>query len=283
MSIILDGKTFAKKIRQDLKIKADELKAQGILPKLAVIMVGNDNASKVYVKNKSLACQEVGIDYEEYLLDEGTSQEELLNLIKNLNSKEDIHGILLQSPIPKNLNIDEAFRAIDPKKDIDGFNPYNVGLLQLGDECFSPCTPAGIIELLKEYNIEIAGKHAVVIGRSDIVGKPMANLLLNNNATVTICHSKTQNLAEITKQADILIAAVGRLKFVTKDMVKENAVVVDVGMNRDENGNLFGDVDFENIKDKVSYITPVPGGVGPMTIAILMKNVIKAAQKLIDK
>ena len=283
MSIILDGKTFAKKIRQDLKSKADELKAQGILPKLAVIMVGNDNASKVYVKNKSLACQEVGIDYEEYLLDENISQKELLNLIKNLNSKKDIHGILLQSPIPKNLNIDEAFRAIDPEKDIDGFNPYNVGLLQLGDECFSPCTPAGIIELLKEYNIEIAGKHAVVIGRSDIVGKPMANLLLNNNATVTICHSKTKKLAEITKQADILIAAIGKLKFVTEDMVKENAVVIDVGMNRDENGNLFGDVDFENIKDKVSYITPVPGGVGPMTIAILMKNVIKAAQKTIDK
>ena len=246
-------------------------------------MVGNDNASKVYVKNKSLACQEVGIDYEEYLLDENISQKELLNLIKNLNSKKDIHGILLQSPIPKNLNIDEAFRAIDPEKDIDGFNPYNVGLLQLGDECFSPCTPAGIIELLKEYNIEIAGKHAVVIGRSDIVGKPMANLLLNNNATVTICHSKTKKLAEITKQADILIAAIGKLKFVTEDMVKENAVVIDVGMNRDENGNLFGDVDFENIKDKVSYITPVPGGVGPMTIAILMKNVIKAAQKTIDK
>lgn len=279
MSIILDGKTVAKKIRQDLKLKADELKLQGIFPKLAVIMVGNDNASKVYVKNKSLACQEVGIDYEEYLLNESTSQEELLNLIEKLNSKKDVHGILLQSPIPKNLNIDEAFRAIDPKKDIDGFNPYNVGLLQLGDECFSPCTPAGIIELLKEYNIEIAGKHAVVIGRSDIVGKPMANLLLNNNATVTICHSKTQNLAEITKQADILIAAVGKLKFVTEDMVKANAVIVDVGMNRDENGNLFGDVDFENIKDKVSYITPVPGGVGPMTIAILMKNVIKAAYK----
>lgn len=283
MSIILDGKAFAKKIRQDLKLQADSLKEKGIIPKLAVIMVGEDNASKVYVKNKSLACKEVGIDYEEYLLDENTTQKELLDLINDLNSKDDVHGILLQSPIPKNLNIDEAFRAICPEKDVDGFNPFNVGLLQLGDECFSPCTPSGIIELLKEYNIEISGKHAVVIGRSDIVGKPMANMLLNNNATVTICHSKTKNLPQITRQADILIAAVGRLKFVTEDMVKENAVVVDVGMNRDENGNLFGDVDFENIKDKVSYITPVPGGVGPMTIAILMKNVIKASQKTIDK
>ena len=275
----MNGKELAKDIRGNLKIEVAELKKQGIIPKLAVIMVGDDKASQVYVRNKSKACDEIGIEYEEYLKDASTTQDELLNLIDELNAREDISGILLQSPIPKHLDIREAFNRIDYKKDVDGFNPVNVGKLMIGEDTFISCTPYGIIKMLEAYNIEIEGKHAVVIGRSNIVGKPLAQCLLQKNATVTICHSKTKNIAEITKTADILISAVGKTNIVTADMVKDGAVVIDVGMNRNEAGKLVGDVDFENVKQKVSYITPVPGGVGPMTIAMLMNNVIKATEE----
>lgn len=279
MAVIIDGKALSAEIRGNLKNDVVALNEKGIFPKLAVVMVGNDSSSKIYVKNKSKACQEVGIDYEEYLLDENISQEELISLIKKLNNDDKINGILLQSPIPRHLNIDEAFNTIAPEKDVDGFHPINVGKLQIGEPCFVPCTPFGVVKMLEKYNIEIEGKNAVIVGRSDIVGKPMANLLLNKNATVTICHSRTKNLKEITKQADILVAAVGKSRFITADMVKDDAVVIDVGTNRDENGILYGDVDFETIKDKASYITPVPGGVGPMTITMLMNNVTKAANR----
>ena len=279
MAKIINGKELAKKIRQDLKEEVEGLKQKGITPKLAVIMVGNDSASAVYVRNKSKACNEIGIAFEEFLLEENTTREQLLGLIKELNQREDVHGILLQSPIPKHLDIREAFNAIDDKKDVDGFHPINVGKLAIGEDCFISCTPAGVMKMLEEYKIEIQGKNAVVIGRSNIVGKPLAQCLLNKNATVTICHSKTKNIAEIAKQADILVAALGKPKFVTADMVKDGAVVIDVGINRNENGKLVGDVDFENIEPKASYITPVPGGVGPMTIAMLMTNVVKAAKK----
>ena len=276
---ILDGKELARKTREELRIKADRLRANGIVPKLAVILVGDDSASKVYVKNKSKACKDVGVEFEEILLDENTSMERLLEIIEKLNNREDINGILLQSPIPKGLNIQEAFEKIHCKKDVDGFNPVNVGKLMIGEDTFISCTPYGIIKMLEAYNIEIEGKHAVVIGRSNIVGKPLAQCLLQKNATVTICHSKTKNIAEITKTADILISAVGKTNMVTADMVKDGAVVIDVGMNRNEAGKLVGDVDFENVKQKASYITPVPGGVGPMTIAMLMNNVIKATEE----
>lgn len=275
---IIDGKELAKKTREELRIKCDKLKEKGIIPKLAVILVGDDSASKVYVKNKSKACVDVGIQFEEILLDKNTTMDKLLETIDDLNSREDIKGILLQSPIPKGLNIQQAFEKIDYRKDVDGFNPINVGKLMIGKDCFISCTPYGIIKMLEDYNIQIEGKHAVVIGRSNIVGKPLSQLLLNKNATVTICHSKTKNIAEITKTADILISAVGRINMVTADMVKEGAVVIDVGMNTNEDGKLVGDVDFENVKEKASYITPVPGGVGPMTIAMLMNNVIKACE-----
>ena len=279
MAEILDGKALAKKVREELKVKADELKQKGIFPKLAVIMVGNDPSSKIYVRNKSKACEEVGIEYEEHLLDENIKNDELINLIEELNSRDDVHGILLQSPIPNHLDINLAFRTIKPEKDVDGFHPTNIGKLSLNQECFVSCTPFGIMRMLAEYNIEIEGKHAVIIGRSNIVGKPMIQCMLNKNATVTVCHSKTKNLVEITKQADILIAAIGKAKFVTEDMVKDGAVVIDVGINRNEDGKVCGDVEFENVFKKVSYITPVPGGVGPMTIAMLMNNIIKAAKK----
>ena len=276
---ILDGKELARKTREELRIKADRLRANGIVPKLAVILVGDDSASKVYVRNKSKACQDVGVEFEEILLDENTSMEKLLEIIENLNNREAINGILLQSPIPKGLNIQEAFEKIDCKKDVDGFNPINVGKLMIGEDTFISCTPYGIIRMLEAYNVEIEGKHAVVIGRSNIVGKPLAQCLLQKNATVTICHSKTKNIAGITRTADILISAVGKTNMVTADMVKDGAVIIDVGMNRNEAGKLVGDIDFENVKQKASYITPVPGGVGPMTIAMLMNNVIKAAEE----
>ena len=279
MSQIIDGKELAKNIRLKLKDEVIELKNAEINPKLAVIMVGDDKASKVYVKNKSKACEDVGIEYEEHILPANTKMDELLELIEKLNNDETIHGILVQSPLPKGLDANEAFRKISPKKDVDGFNPINVGKLSLNQDCFVSCTPFGIIKMLEAYNIQIEGAHAVIIGRSNIVGKPLAQCLLNKNATVTICHSKTKNLKEITKQADILIAAIGKAKFVTEDMVKEGAAVIDVGINRMDDGKLLGDIDFENIKDKVSYITPVPGGVGPMTIAMLMHNVVKAAKQ----
>ena len=279
MSTIIDGKELAKHIREELKEEVKELKNAEIHPKLAVIMVGDDPASKVYVRNKSRACEDVGIEYEEYLLPAKTTREELLELIEKLNNDERVHGILVQSPLPEGLDANEAFRTILPKKDVDGFHPVNVGKLSLNQDCFVSCTPYGIIKMLEAYNVPIEGANAVIIGRSNIVGKPLAQCLLNKNATVTICHSKTKNLKKITKKADILIAAIGKSKFVTEDMVKENATVIDVGINRNEEGKLVGDTDFENIKEKVSFITPVPGGVGPMTIAMLMYNVVKAAKQ----
>lgn len=279
MSQIIDGKNLAKNIRGSLKDEVKELKNAEIYPKLAVIMVGDDKASKVYVKNKSKACEDVGIAYEEYLLPASTKMQELLELIEKLNNDETIHGILVQSPLPNGLDANEAFRTISPKKDVDGFHPINVGKLSLNQDCFISCTPYGIIKMLESYNIPIEGANAVIIGRSNIVGKPLAKCLLNKNATVTVCHSKTKNLKEITKNADILIAAIGKPKFVTEDMVKNGATVIDVGINRTDDGKLVGDTDFENIKEKVQYITPVPGGVGPMTIAMLMYNVVKAAKQ----
>lgn len=276
---IIDGKALAKRIRENLKAEVDELKSQGIIPKLAVILVGEDPASQIYVRNKSKACNEVGIEFEEIILSEETTMEELLNIIDNLNERKDITGILLQSPIPKHLDINEAFRRISPEKDVDGFNPINVGKLCLNQDTFVSCTPYGIMKMLEAYGVDPRGKHAVILGRSNIVGKPMSLCLLNKDATVTICHSKTQNLKEITKQADILVAAIGKKHFVTADMVKDGAVVIDVGINRTEEG-LFGDVDFENVKEKASLITPVPGGVGPMTIAMLLNNVVKGTRNL---
>lgn len=283
MAIIINGKEVASKIKNNLKEEVIELKKNGKILKFAVIMVGDNSASKIYIKNKSKACEEVGIDCEEYILDSNIQMKELLDLINTLNEREDIHGILLQSPIPKHLDIDEAFRTIAPSKDVDGFNPVNVGKLCLGQDCFIACTPSGVMKLLEEYNIDIEGKNAVVIGRSNIVGKPMLQCLLNKNATVTICHSKTKNLLEITKNADIIVAAVGKEKFLTGDMIKEGAVVIDVGINRLEDGTICGDVDFESAKEKASYITPVPGGVGPMTIAMLLNNVVIAAKGLEEK
>ena len=275
---LIDGKELATKVRAELKVECDKIKKAGITPKLAVILVGNDGASKVYVRNKSRACQEIGIEFEEILLDDSITMEKLLSIIEELNNRKDINGILLQSPIPKNMNIQEAFEKIDYKKDVDGFNPINMGKLMTGKNLFTSCTPYGIIKMLEEYNITIEGANAVIIGRSNIVGKPLMQCLLNKNATVTICHSKTKNLEEITKTADILISAVGKINLVTENMVKEGAVVIDVGISRDANGKLAGDVDFNNVKEKASYITPVPGGVGPMTIAMLMNNVIKACK-----
>lgn len=278
MAVILDGKEVARKIRQNLKEEVSKLKEEGISPKLAVIMVGDDSASKIYVKNKSIVCNEIGIEYEEYLLNEETTMDELLNLIDKLNNDKTINGILLQSPIPKNLDINEAFKAIDPIKDVDGFNPMNVGKLCLGQDAFISCTPYGVIKILEDYNIEIEGKNAVIIGRSNIVGKPMAMLMLKENATVTIAHSRTKDLKEVTKRADIIVAAIGKAKFVTADYVKEDAVVIDVGMDRDENGKLCGDVDFESVSKVASAITPVPGGVGPMTVTMLLVNCLRSVE-----
>ena len=279
MAVIMDGKELARKIRANLKIECEELKAKGIKTKLAVIMVGNDSASKVYVKNKSKACDDVGVEFEEFLLGEETSQEELENLIEQLNQENSIHGILLQSPIPRNLDINRAFEKISPEKDVDGFHPINVGKLALNQDTFVSCTPFGIIKLFEEYNIDLEGKHVVILGRSNIVGKPLIQCVLNKNATVTVCHSKTKNLSEYTKSADVLISAIGRAQYITADMVKQGATVIDVGINRTEEGKIVGDVDYENVEKKAEFITPVPGGVGPMTIAMLMNNVIKAAKK----
>ena len=276
---LIDGKKLAKEIRENLKLKCDELKKEGINPKLAVIMVGEDKASKVYVKNKSKACNEIGIEFEEFILDENIEQKDLMELIQKLNNDKTVNGILLQSPIPKHLDINEAFRTIAPEKDVDGFNPVNVGKLSLNQDTFVSCTPYGIMKMFEAYNINLEGKDVVIVGRSNIVGKPLIQCCLNKNATVTVCHSKTKDLKEHTKNADIVIAAIGKSKFVTEDMIKKDAVVIDVGINRGEDGKLTGDVDFENVSKKASFITPVPGGVGPMTIAMLMNNVIKAASK----
>ena len=277
MAVIIDGKKLAQDIRQNLKIKCEELKEKGINPRLAVIMVGDDKASQVYVRNKSKACEDVGIEFEEHILDADIKQEELISLIRKLNQDKNIHGILLQSPIPRHLDVNEAFRTIIPEKDVDGFNPVNVGKLCLNQDTFVSCTPYGIMKMFEAYDIDLTGKNVTIIGRSNIVGKPLIQCCLNKNATVTVCHSKTANLEEHTKNSDIVIVAIGKTKFLKADMIKKGAVVIDVGINRGEDGKLTGDVDFEKVSEKASYITPVPGGVGPMTIAMLMNNVIKAS------
>ena len=277
MAVIIDGKKLAQEIRVNLKIKCEELKEKGINPRLAVIMVGDDKASQVYVRNKSKACTEVGIEFEEFLLDANIEQKVLIDLIEKLNSDKTIHGILLQSPIPRHLDINEAFGAIAPEKDVDGFNPVNVGKLCLNQDTFVSCTPYGVMKMFEAYDIDLTGKNVTIIGRSNIVGKPLIQCCLNKNATVTVCHSKTKDLKQHIQNADVVIAAIGKSKFITADMIKQGAVVIDVGINRNDDGKLTGDVDFENVCDKASYITPVPGGVGPMTIAMLMNNVIKAS------
>lgn len=275
---LIDGKAVSLQVKQQVKQECDKLKAKGVTPGLAVIMVGDDPASQVYVRNKERACEECGFYSVKYALDADTTQDELNALIDKLNKDEKINGILCQLPLPKHLDDKEVINRIDPIKDVDAFHPVNVGAIMIGDYNFLPCTPAGVMELIHSTGVDVTGKKAVVIGRSNIVGKPMAMLLLHENATVEITHSKTLDLKSITKEADILIAAIGRAKFVTADMVKQGAVVIDVGMNRDENGKLCGDVDFENVKDKCSFITPVPGGVGPMTISMLMRNTLTAAK-----
>lgn len=278
MAKIIDGKVISASVKERVETEVSALKEKGITVGLAVIIVGEDPASKVYVSNKKKACENLGIISEEYALPESTTNEELLALIEELNNKPSINGILCQLPLPRHLDEKLIINSIDPEKDVDAFHPFNVGKIMIGDFYFLPCTPAGVMEMLKYENIEVEGKNCVVIGRSNIVGKPMNMLLLHQNGTVTVCHSKTKNLKEICKNADILVAAVGRPKFVTEDMVKEGAVVIDVGINRVD-GKLCGDVDFENVKNKVSAITPVPGGVGPMTIAMLMQNTLTAAKK----
>ena len=275
---IIDGKAVSKKVKEDVKAECEQLKAKGITPGLAVIIVGEDPASQVYVHNKEVACEACGFHSVKYALPAETTQEELNALIDELNEDNSINGILCQLPLPKHLDDKEVINRINPIKDVDAFHPVNVGAIMIGDYNYLPCTPAGVMELIHSTGVDVSGKKAVVIGRSNIVGKPMAMLLLHENATVEITHSKTQFLADVTKQADILVAAIGKAKFVTADMVKQGAVVIDVGMNRDENGKLCGDVDFEGVKDKCSFITPVPGGVGPMTIAMLMKNTLTAAK-----
>lgn len=278
MAAIIDGKAIAAAVRADVAKEVAELKDKGIIPGLAVVIVGDDPASRVYVNNKKKACAEVGIYSEEFALPADTTQEELLALVASLNGRSDINGILCQLPLPDGLEDKAVIASISPLKDVDAFHAANVGHIMIGDYNFLPCTPAGVMELLHRSGVEIAGKNCVVIGRSNIVGKPMAMLLLHENGTVTICHSKTQNLKEICAQADVLVAAVGRPKFVTADMVKPGAAVIDVGMDRDENGKLCGDVDFASVEPVAGWITPVPGGVGPMTISMLLKNTVMAAK-----
>ena len=275
---LIDGKAVSLQVKQQVKQECDKLKTKGVTPGLAVIIVGDDPASQVYVRNKEKACEECGFYSVKYALDADTTQSELNALIDKLNKDEKINGILCQLPLPKHLDDKEVINRIDPIKDVDAFHPVNVGAIMIGDYNFLPCTPAGVMELIHSTGVDVTGKKAVVIGRSNIVGKPMAMLLLHENATVEITHSKTLDLKSITKEADILVAAIGRAKFVTADMVKNGAIVIDVGMNRDENGKLCGDVDFENVKYKCSFITPVPGGVGPMTISMLMRNTLTAAK-----
>lgn len=273
---IIDGKAFSAKLREGLKEKVANA---SVKPGLAVVLVGCDPASQIYVRNKIKACEEVGVISYSHILPETATQEEVETLLDTLAADEKVHGILLQLPLPKGLNAESAMARIPVEKDVDGFSAENIGLLCLHKEDLVACTPLGVMKLLENEGVDLCGKNAVVLGRSDTVGKPMAMLLLNANATVTVCHSKTKNLKEICKNADILVAAIGRPKFVTADMVKEGAIVIDIGINRDENGKICGDVDFENVKDKVSKITPVPGGVGPMTITMLMYNACKAAFK----
>ena len=279
MATIMDGKALSLKLKEQMKQRIEQLKQQGINPKLVVVLVGDNSASQVYVRNKHKSCGEVGIESEVITMPEQTTQQELLEVVERLNQDETVDGILVQLPLPKQIDEKTVLRSILPEKDVDGFHPVNVGLLSIGDECFAPATPSGIIAMFQEYGINIAGKNCVVIGRSNIVGKPMAALLLKNNATFTICHSKTEDLASYTRRADVVIVATGRRHTLTADMVKEGAVVVDVGMNRNEQGKLCGDVDYEEVKEKASFITPVPGGVGPMTITELLENTIQAAQR----
>ena len=276
MANIIDGKQISKDIKEELKAEVASLAAQGRKCCLAVIQVGNDPASSVYVGNKKKACAYVGIESLVYELPEETTEEELLTIIDKLNKDANVHGILCQLPLPKHINEDHVIKAISPKKDVDGFHPQNVGALVIGEKGFVSCTPAGIIQLLKRSNIEMDGKHCVVVGRSNIVGKPMSLLMLRENATVTICHSHTKNLKEICKEADILIVAIGKPQFIDKEYVKDGAVVIDVGIHRDENNKLCGDVKYDEVEPIASYITPVPGGVGPMTIAMLMHNCVEA-------
>ena len=278
MSKIIDGKAVSAFIKDKVREEVTALKNKGIDTCLAVILVGNDPASQIYVANKKKACEDLGIISKEFLLPETATEEELLTLVNTLNEDKSINGILCQLPLPRGLDDKKIINAISPLKDVDAFHPSNVGKIMIGDYDFAPCTPAGVMEMLKYYEISVEGKNCVVIGRSNIVGKPMSMLLLHKNGTVTVCHSKTENLKEICSKADILVAAVGKANFVTADMVKEGAVVIDVGMNRSE-GKLCGDVDFERVQQKASFITPVPGGVGPMTIAMLMKNTLIAAKK----
>ena len=273
---LLDGKALSARMRERLGQEATALPRQ---PGLAVILVGDDPASAVYVRNKEKDCAQCGVRCLNHHLPAETTQQELLDVVKGLNEDRTVDGILVQLPLPGQINEKVVLRSILPEKDVDGFHPVNVGLLSIGDDCYAPATPSGIIAMFKEYGIEIAGKHCVIIGRSNIVGKPMAALLLRHNATVTVCHSKTQNLGELTRQADIVIVATGHRHTLTADMVKEGAVVIDVGMNRNELGKLCGDVDFDEVKEKASFITPVPGGVGPMTITELLENTILAAQR----
>lgn len=279
MATIMDGKALSLKLKEQMKQRIAQLKQQGINPKLVVVLVGDNSASQVYVRNKHKSCGEVGIESEVITMPEQTTQQELLEVVERLNQDETVDGILVQLPLPKQIDEKTVLRSILPEKDVDGFHPVNVGLLSIGDECFAPATPSGIIAMFQEYGIDIAGKNCVVIGRSNIVGKPMAALLLKNNATVTICHSKTEDLASYTCRADVVIVATGRRHTLTAEMAKEGAVVVDVGMNRNEQGKLCGDVDYEEVKEKASFITPVPGGVGPMTITELLENTIQAAQR----
>lgn len=279
MAQIISGKTVSAEVRERIKKETAALiESAGIHPGLAVILVGNDPASQVYVRNKQLACEEMGFNPFEYKLSENTTQEQLLDLINVLNKDPKVHGILVQLPLPDHLDEQSVLYSITPEKDVDAFHPLNVGKIMIGSYNFLPCTPAGVMELIDWAGIEVSGKNCVVVGRSNIVGKPMAMLLLQRSGTVTICHSKTKNLKEVCAEADILVVAIGKPKFITGDMVKEGAVVIDVGINRDENNKLCGDVDYESVEPKAGYITPVPGGVGPMTITMLMKNTLRAAK-----
>lgn len=277
MVTIIDGKKISTDIKNELKEQVDQLKEKNIEVCLCVIQVGADPASTIYVRNKKKACEYIGIKSLSYELPEDTAEEQLIELINELNQRKDVHGILVQLPLPKHIDEDRIIQTISPDKDVDGFHPESVGRLSIGHKGFVSCTPAGVVQLLKRYNIGIEGKECVIIGRSNIVGKPMAMLMLRENATVTVCHSKTRNLSEITSRADILIVAIGKPKFITKEYVKQGAVVIDVGMHRNENNKLCGDVDYDDVLEKVSAITPVPGGVGPMTIAMLMYNCVLAA------
>jgi len=279
MAEIIDGKKVSEHIRSQIAEGVEKLKQEtGITPGLAAVLVGDDPASEIYVRNKRGACSNAGIYSEEHKLPLETTEEELLTLVDKLNNDPKIHGILVQLPLPDHINVTRVLRAVSPLKDVDGFHPYNVGLLVEGNPRFIPCTPHGIIKMLEFYNIDISGKQVVVVGRSNIVGKPVSMLLLHRHATVTVCHSRTKPLDEVTRRADILVAAIGRANFITADMVKEGAVVVDVGINRNEEGKLTGDVDFEAVSQKASYITPVPGGVGPMTISMLLWNTLESAK-----